>query len=211
MNEKVALISGGSKGIGFGIAKAFASRGITVILVARNRDDLTAAKLNLERNGSAVHTVVADLTNPAAFDDIKKYVEHHFPKLDFLINNAGDFKQLPTLGRETPAHLAQDMQQLFLINASAPAALSQVLLTSLLRADNPKQLDVLSSAALEIFPLNNPYGPTKAAHERLSLSVVVDSKNRVHTCRIYPSNELLIKLVKKPCKCYLMILQLICI
>jgi hypothetical protein len=58
----------------------------------------------------------------------------------------------------------------------------------LLASNHPQQLDVLSSAAVEIFSGNNPYGPTKVAHERVSLSTVADSNARICTYRVYPSN-----------------------
>ena len=108
------------------------------------------------------------------------------------MNNAGDFKQIPATNdsgpRDKPEELAADIESLFKVNAVPPAIFAHVLQPLLLNSDHPQQLDVLSSAAVEIFSGNNPYGPTKVAHERISLSTVADSNARICTYRVYPSN-----------------------
>jgi NAD(P)-dependent dehydrogenase (short-subunit alcohol dehydrogenase family) len=191
--QSVALITGGSKGIGLGIAKAFAKRGYALILVARNESDLRDVALALAAQYAVPVThVAADLSQPQAYNALYEHVADTYGKLDVLVNNAGDFKMLPAQGehglRTKPHELASDVAALFAINAVPPSALAHALHEMQLHAAHPKQLDILSSAALEIFPGNNPYGVTKAAHERLSLSVVAETRGRIKTYRVYPSN-----------------------
>jgi len=188
--ERVALVTGGSKGIGFAIAQRLAKRKIErLVLVARNEQDLEAAMYKIEKEypKTKVDIVPADLAKPEAYSVIYKHLKH-YGKLDILVNNAGDFKQLPTIGRESPDHVTDDVVNLFKINAIPPAVFEHVLMPLMLASKHPLQLDVLSSAALQIFSGNNPYGPTKAAHERISLQTVADSCGRICTYRVYPSN-----------------------
>ena len=194
MDRRVALVTGGSKGIGFGIAHALARRNYDLVLVARDLADLERAKDLLKHDHPTieVHVVSADLSQSEGYTRIVELLDAHYGQLDVHVNNAGDFKMLPAerdgLKRDSPEQLAQDVTQMYLVNAVPPSIFAHVLHRLQLAAPNPKQLDVLSSAALEIFPGNNPYGPTKSAHERLSLQVAADSNGKIKTYRVYPSN-----------------------
>lgn len=88
LEEKTALITGASRGIGFAIAEAYAEHGATVILVSRKEDAVSdAAKKITEKGGKAVamacHMGYPDKIE-ALFDRIKK----EYGKLDILVNNA---------------------------------------------------------------------------------------------------------------------------
>ena len=88
LKRMVAVVTGGSKGIGLAIARAFLDRGMQVTITGRNERDLRRAA---EQLGSAanVHTVTADARNP---DDARRAVAEtvaRFGGLDVLVNNAG--------------------------------------------------------------------------------------------------------------------------
>lgn len=81
-----ALITGGSKGIGYSIAEGLAREGVNLILVARNSDDLEDAKNYLQHHYAiTVTTIAADLTNSQAIAKLVEVVGD----IDILINNAG--------------------------------------------------------------------------------------------------------------------------
>ncbi|PYR94767.1 MAG: short-chain dehydrogenase [Acidobacteria bacterium] len=84
----VAVVTGSSRGIGFAIAKAFASRGMQVVLTARKEDELRKAAAALG-SGSSVHTVRADIRKPADADLMVKDTVQRFGGVDVLVNNAG--------------------------------------------------------------------------------------------------------------------------
>ncbi|WP_240420224.1 SDR family NAD(P)-dependent oxidoreductase [Paenibacillus periandrae] len=90
LTGKVALITGGSKGIGLGTALALAAEGARVAICARNEDDLrTAAQQIVERTGAEVLYIQTDITSE---EDCKKAVLEtvdRFGSLDILVNNAG--------------------------------------------------------------------------------------------------------------------------
>jgi short-subunit dehydrogenase len=192
MHRELALVTGGSKGIGYGIAQALAKRGIDLILVARNEADLQSAQASLQQHEVRVETIAADLTTADAYDKLSRHLQEHHGKLDILVNNAGDFKEIPSTRdgrlRDKPSELFADVHNLLDINAAAPAVLVYALRPFMLQAAHPKQLDVLSSAAIRIYGGNGVYGPTKSFHERVSLNTTVDTDGRIKTYRIYPSN-----------------------
>jgi len=94
MNEiikgKTALITGGSKGIGFGIAQSMLQSGMNVVITSRHQQGIDEAVQELSKIGlGKVVGVIADVRN---FDDQKKAVQHtlaSFGQLDVLIANAG--------------------------------------------------------------------------------------------------------------------------
>ena len=89
---KVALITGGSKGIGYGVAQALLEKGVNVVVTSRSEDAAVTAAKTLQENanlGAKVIGVAADARN---FESQKSAVEKtvaHFGKLDILLANAG--------------------------------------------------------------------------------------------------------------------------
>jgi NAD(P)-dependent dehydrogenase (short-subunit alcohol dehydrogenase family) len=90
LHGRVALVTGGSKGLGKAIARGFAEAGAEVVISSRHEDELHVAAADI-RHGltTGVATFVADMTNR---DDVKRLAEsatHAFGRIDILVNNAG--------------------------------------------------------------------------------------------------------------------------
>ena len=86
LDGTVALVTGGSKGIGFAIAKALAADGASVVITGRHRRELERAQAEL---GSSAFAVVADVRNPAEVAAAARAPVDRFGGLDVLVNNAG--------------------------------------------------------------------------------------------------------------------------
>ncbi len=89
LDGKVAIVTGGSKGIGRAIAKAFADAGASVALAARGEDDLRQAAKEIEAAGGQVHAIPTDVT---VEDEVQALVDgtiERFGTVDILVNNAG--------------------------------------------------------------------------------------------------------------------------
>jgi 3-oxoacyl-[acyl-carrier protein] reductase len=90
---KVVVVSGGSRGIGRGIATAFAREGAQTVLAASNADNLTeGAKVVAAAGGPAPMTVAGDLRTLAGCEQLFKAVSEKFKRCDVLVNNAGATK-----------------------------------------------------------------------------------------------------------------------
>lgn len=100
LERKTAVITGGSDGIGFDIASAFAENGASLVLVARNQEKLFHAKQLLQTKGVSVETVFADLKDLASIPQVTAaLLERTNGQIHVLVNNVGVayFKPLPDL------------------------------------------------------------------------------------------------------------------
>ena len=89
LKDKVVLITGSSKGIGFATARSFAAEGARVVLSARNAGDLKKAAQALKKAGAEVSTVEADVLKPAEAARAVEAAVKAFGGIDILINNVG--------------------------------------------------------------------------------------------------------------------------
>jgi short-subunit dehydrogenase len=87
--DKIALITGGSRGLGLQIAREICARGGKVALLARDTDELSRAKSELDRFGTDVLTIQCDLLESAQIQSAVQQTLQHFRRIDILINNAG--------------------------------------------------------------------------------------------------------------------------
>ena len=86
LNDKVAVVTGGSSGIGRAIAQRFAREGVKVLIVARKEADLQATAAGFPN----ISYLVGDLTDQGAIEAIKQKIETEYGgRLDILVNNAG--------------------------------------------------------------------------------------------------------------------------
>jgi 3-oxoacyl-[acyl-carrier protein] reductase len=84
-----ALVTGGSKGIGLGIAAELATEGADVAICSRHGDELEQAAAQLRATGRTVHAQVADVTDPSQVEDLVTRSATALGGLDILVNNAG--------------------------------------------------------------------------------------------------------------------------
>jgi short-subunit dehydrogenase len=87
--DSVALITGGSRGLGLEIARQLCARGAKVAILARDTDELARAKNDLTRFGTEVLTIPCDLLETAQIQSAVQQTLQHFRKIDILVNNAG--------------------------------------------------------------------------------------------------------------------------
>jgi NAD(P)-dependent dehydrogenase (short-subunit alcohol dehydrogenase family) len=96
LEGKAALITGASRGIGLGIARAFASEGASLFLCARGEEALREAAASLESAGAPVGYSVADVSDPKDAERLAARALERFPDLEILVNNAS------ILGKRAP-------------------------------------------------------------------------------------------------------------
>jgi len=89
LRNKVAVITGGSRGLGLVLARHICAQGGSVALIARDPDELARAKADLAARGGAVFTVQCDLLDSSQIGAAVRQIIDRFGKIDILINNAG--------------------------------------------------------------------------------------------------------------------------
>jgi 3-oxoacyl-[acyl-carrier protein] reductase len=99
LEGKVAVVTGGSKGIGASIAKALADEGASVVVnYASSRRDAERVVAEIERHGGAAIAVQADVSRQADIERLFSETQKAFGRLDILVNNAGVYEFAPLDG-----------------------------------------------------------------------------------------------------------------
>ena len=158
------LITGGATGIGLATARAFISRGNTVIVCGRRRHTLAAAKEQLPE----IHVRVCDVSKPAARRALVRWILTRFPRLNVLVNNAG--VQRPVDFLKGVRDLA-DADQELATNLTGPIHLSALLIPHLRRRKEAAILNISSGLGFTPLAVVPVYCATKAAVHSLSLSM----------------------------------------
>ncbi len=122
LGGQVALVTGGSRGIGLQMASALGEMGARVVLAARKPEELDQARLALQAQGIAVHTFVCDLQGRDAPRSLVQDVLATCGRLDILVNNAGATWGAPAQTHPLPAWekvLGLNVTALFLLAQAA--------------------------------------------------------------------------------------------
>ena len=89
LSGRVAVVTGGSKGLGLAMARALASAGADVAIVSRTKSDLDAVAADLAKTGRRILAVPTDVTDEDGIRSMVKAVVDHFGQIDILVNSAG--------------------------------------------------------------------------------------------------------------------------
>jgi NAD(P)-dependent dehydrogenase (short-subunit alcohol dehydrogenase family) len=164
MSNKIALVTGASRGLGRALAAGLAREGFSLIIDARNAAALEAAAVAIWDADGTVTAVPGDVTDPEHRADLLRAVEKA-GRLDLLVNNAGTLgaSPLPALADYPP----DELRAAFEVNVIAPIALTQLVLP-LLRASGGAVLNITSDAAEQAYAGWGGYGAAKAALEQAS-------------------------------------------
>jgi NAD(P)-dependent dehydrogenase (short-subunit alcohol dehydrogenase family) len=166
-NQPVALITGGSAGLGLALAGFLAAQDYNLIVTGRNDRRLQGAVYELRRRGGRVEGIAGDAASPAHHRRLAEAVARR-GRLDLLVNNASTLgpRPMPAL----PDYPLDALRQVLEINTVAPLALVQALRPWLAEARG-LVVNITSDAALGGYPGWGGYGASKAALELLSLTL----------------------------------------
>lgn len=160
LNNKNAVITGGSDGIGLGIARAFAREGANLLLIGKDPEKLQRAQQELLNEfGVQVHTLSADLSKTETVTEVVKDIERLLPTVDILVNNAGLGKFVPFEQVDNTLYDAH-----FNLNVKAPYFLTQGLLPALVKSKG-NVINISSYFAHRMLPnrATTVYSATKGA------------------------------------------------
>jgi 3-oxoacyl-[acyl-carrier protein] reductase len=167
LQDKVVLITGASKGIGRGIALAFAREGARVALCARDEGPLEKTASEIKALGMKVLAVSADVTDPDAPTRVLAETVRRFRGLDVLINNAGGADKFAGFW----ALQDEDWRQAYELNVLSIVAFVRAAAPHLKKSSAPRIINIASTAGIQPGKGNPHYGAAKAAAINLSKSL----------------------------------------
>jgi 3-oxoacyl-[acyl-carrier protein] reductase len=153
----VALVTGGTRGIGFGIARALAARGWDLALCGLRPEEAVAAALGeLRGSGARVEYARADMAEAADRAALVQFVEHRFGALDALVNNAG---RAPRVRADLLEATEESFEEVLRANLQGPYFLTQQAAPLLLarrreRPDTPVTVTFITSVSADHASIN---------------------------------------------------------
>jgi NAD(P)-dependent dehydrogenase (short-subunit alcohol dehydrogenase family) len=164
-SERVALITGASRGLGLEIARRFAARGMPLILTARSAAPLATAAAELSHL-TPVIALPGDVADPTHAASLVRSGIERFGRIDVLVNNASSIGPSPM--PELADYPLDEWTGVFQTNVAAPLRLIQFALPGMLSRRSGIIVNVTSDAAIQAYPGWGGYGASKAALEHLT-------------------------------------------
>ncbi len=162
--EKLAVVTGGTKGIGKAVTEIFAANGYAVATCARSEEDLASLKQELESQyESRIHTFPADLSKRKDIDDFLDFITLTGKSLEVLVNNTGVF-----IPGEVQSEDEAVLQQLLETNLMSAYHITRGLLPPMKKNKKGDIFNVCSTASLEAYPNGGSYSVSKFALYGLS-------------------------------------------
>jgi gluconate 5-dehydrogenase len=162
---RVALVTGGSSGIGKAIAWALGAAGARVVLLARDSDRLAAVAAEFASDGLAVATLACDVADPRAVEAAAVAAAAPFGPIDILVNAAGVNVRKPF---ETLTD--DDWRDTIEVNLAAPFRLTRALAPAMAERRWGRIVNVASQQAVRAFGMSGAYGASKGGLVSLTRS-----------------------------------------
>ncbi|MCI0821088.1 MAG: SDR family oxidoreductase [Chloroflexi bacterium] len=174
LEGKVAIVTGGSDGIGRGIAHGFADVGAKVTIAARRQEKIDAVLAELDAKGHEALGVSADVTDPAAVERVVQATLERFGRIDILVNVVGG-SQGPTFKRDVLLDLdVTDFMEAFNVNVTSAFLCAKAVVPHMRERGGGVIINMSSIGARE-YRLPEAgmsvYGMTKAAVMHLTRSM----------------------------------------
>lgn len=153
------IVTGASLGVGAATARAFASRGANLVLIARGKEALSTLAEDLTNAyGMAERVLVApmDVTDTEGFASLLPRVEELFGSIDILVNNAGYHQRGPAESVDV-----DDLGRMVDVNLKAPIMMTRMMLPYLRKSARPAVINVASLAGRTPVPGSATYSATK--------------------------------------------------
>jgi 3-hydroxybutyrate dehydrogenase len=138
---QAAIVTGASRGIGFGIARELAREGANLLLVATSEERLAAAKVQLSSIQVRVETFAADLAERANCQHAVTRAIELFGNVDILVNCAAIYKAAPFLD-----YAAEDFERILQVNLHGPVHMMQAVLPHMVERSYGRVINVASTA-----------------------------------------------------------------
>jgi NAD(P)-dependent dehydrogenase (short-subunit alcohol dehydrogenase family) len=158
LKGKVAIVTGGGRGIGRAIAKKFAAEGAAVVVSARSDGEIRQVADEIRSAGGKAEAVAADVSREADCERIVETARRSFGAIHILVNNAGVYGPVQPVEKISPS----EWDEVIAVNLRGPFLLSRLVLPEMYKQGEGAILNITSIAAKAAFQLNSPYAASKA-------------------------------------------------
>ena len=139
LEGKVALVTGASYGIGFAIARAYASAGATIVFNDLKQEFVDKGLAAYMEAGIKVKGYVCDVTNEGQVNEMVAKIEQEVGAIDILVNNAGIIKRIPMCDMT-----AAEFRQVIDVDLNAPFIVSKAVIPSMIKKGHGKIINICS-------------------------------------------------------------------
>jgi len=174
LTDRVAVITGGGRGIGQGIALAFAELGAHVVCAARTEKEIEATAERARRFGVRALAVRCDVTDAAQIEHVVRATMTEFGRVDLLVNNAGGFPPMAFLDTEPSS-----WDWCLRFNLTSAFLMTRHCLPHMLAGDGGAILNISSAAGRIIRSGFVAYGTVKAALSFMTKQLAAEFAPRV--------------------------------
>lgn len=169
LNGKVAVVVGGTSGIGLAIAKGMAEAGADVIPTARRTDFVENAAAEIERLGRRSLRVASDVSDRSSLQQVLDEAVRAFGKVDILVNSAGRTKRAPTID-----FAEQDWDDIIDTNLTGTLRAAQVFGRHMLERESGSIINIASLSSFVALYEVAAYSASKAAVASLTKSLAIE-------------------------------------
>ena len=186
LRGKVALVTGGSRGLGYQMVKAFAAQGADVFITSRKIEACDKVAAEVRAMGRRAATYACNVANWPELDGLVETAYRTFGKLDILVNNAGSSPLAPS-SLETPEQL---FDRIVALNFKGPFRLISLVGSRMAAGDGGSIINISSAGALRPRPQIAPYAGAKAALNAITEAFAFEYGPKVRVNTISPGRFL---------------------
>ena len=186
LSGKVALVTGGSRGLGYQMVKAFAQHGADIFITSRKLEACEMVAAEVRAMGRKAHAHACNVAHWNELDGLVDAAYRAFGKIDILVNNAGSSPLAPS-SLETPESL---FDRIVSLNFKGPFRLMSLVGSRMAAGDGGSIINVSSAGALRPRPQIAPYAGAKAALNALTEAFAVEYGPKVRVNTISPGRFL---------------------
>jgi 2-deoxy-D-gluconate 3-dehydrogenase len=182
LTGRVAVITGGNTGIGFGIATGFARAGAAVVVAGRRAEKNAEAVAALERGGAKALAVAADVRDEQACRALMERAVGQFGRLDILVNNAGK-----AIRKQPEAYTVAEWHEVVDVNLTSAFVCSQAAYPHMVKSGGGKIISIGSMLSIFGASFAVAYGASKGGIVQMTKGLAVAwAKDNIQANAILP-------------------------